>query len=384
MRIHSVMRGARTPRRPFLAVPATLGLLGVLATMGASATAAVTGSGPGAPALTGTWKRLPAAPVSKLPAAMAAVWTGHQMIIHGAYPSVTFAYRPATGTWVKLRPGPKALTIEASDIAVWTGSRMLVMGLTNGSYNPAANTWSPIARTIMPDEAAVVGWTGRIVIIWGGVCCAGSSDEGSAYRPSANSWQVLPVAPLRPRSSAAGAWTGRELIVAGGVSRAPGGLHAFGDAAAYNPLSRTWRKLAPMPISRWGAAGLWDGHELLVIGGWAGAGTTVRLTTRGLAYNPATNRWRWLPAMPHPRSGFAAVWTGHQVLVWGGLTAARIPPPHGEAYDPATNRWTDLPQAPLAGRGYPVAVWTGRRMIVWGGQTDTRAFTDGAAFTPSS
>jgi hypothetical protein len=345
----------------------------------------MTGSAPSAPTLAGTWKRLPAAPVSELPGAVVTAWAGHQMIIHGAYPSaVTFAYRPATNTWVKLRPGPKALTLEANDIAVWTGSRMLVMGLTNGSYNPAANTWSPIARIVKPDETAVVGWTGRIVIIWGGVCCSGSSNEGSAYRPSTNSWQVLPVAPLQPRRSAAGAWTGEELIAAGGVSEAPGGSNALRDAAAYNPISRTWRKLAPMPIGRWGATGLWDGHELLVIGGWVGAGDAERLATRGLAYDPATNRWRWLPAMRYPRSGFAAVWTGHQVLVWGGLTAARIPPPHGEAYDPATNKWTDLPQAPLAGRAWPVAVWTGSRMIVWGGQTDTRAFTDGAAFTPSS
>ena len=91
--------------------------------------------------------------------------------------------------------------------------------------------------------------------------------------------------------------------------------------------------------------------------------------------------------MPYLRSGFAAVWAGHQLLVWGGLTAANIPPPHGEAFNPATNRWTALPPAPLRGRALPTAVWTGRHLIVWGRYipsdgTSPKEFTDGAAYTP--
>jgi len=31
-------------------------------------------------------------------------------------------------------------------------------------------------------------------------------------------------------------------------------------------------------------------------------------------------RWRALPAMAFPRFGFAAVWTGRQLLVWGGTS----------------------------------------------------------------
>jgi hypothetical protein len=120
---------------------------------------------------------------------------------------------------------------------------------------------------------------------------------------------------------------------------------------------------------------VWDGKEVLFIGGYRGG--TNQLASHGLAYNPATNRWRWLPSMPYPRDGFAAVWAGHQLLVWGGLTAANIPPPHGEAFNPATNRWTALPPAPLRSRAGPTAVWTGRHFIVWGGD-----FTDGAVYTP--
>ena len=78
------------------------------------------------------------------------------------------------------------------------------------------------------------------------------------------------------------------------------------------------------------------------------------------------------------RSEFAAVWTGRQVLVWGGLTGTfqdQKIPPHGAAYTPAASRWSAMPMAPLRGRSNPAAVWTGRQMIVWGGTIPDRRKT---------
>jgi N-acetylneuraminic acid mutarotase len=187
---------------------------------------------------------------------------------------------------------------------------------------------------------------------------------------------MLPAAPLRPRAGASGAWTGRELVVAGGHDFRGGTDHPLRDAAAYNPATGTWRKLPPMPRTLEGGPALWDGREVLFLS---------ISSARGLAYNPARNNWRLLPAMPLPRAGFAAVWTGHRVLVWGGLAGrpALTPPAHGEAYNPATNQWTALPASPLRGRLSPTAVWTGRQMIAWGGQGATGTFfTDGTAYTP--
>jgi hypothetical protein len=135
-----------------------------------------------------------------------------------------------------------------------------------------------------------------------------------------------------------------------------------------------------MPATFIGWPALWDGREVLFLSTGS---------ARGMAYNPARNSWRRLPGMPLPRSGFAATWTGRHVLVWGGLTGGTptpVPPAHGEAYDPAANRWTALPVSPLRGRDLPVAVWTGRQMIVWGGylprQGPSLVFTDGAAYAP--
>jgi hypothetical protein len=326
------------------------------------------------------------------------VWTGRQMLIHGIAENYTtgktrgimLAYSPATGQWRRLASGPAPVMAQNGEIAVWTGTEMLIFGLTNAAYNPAANTWRPIARYNGPVGAVAV-WTGRQVILWGGGCCGGATAQGGAYTPATNTWQLLPPSPL-PARHVTGVWTGTEVIIAGGsrpLNGAPDGPATLADAAAYNPVTHTWRTLPPMPQARAGATAVWDGTEALFIAGTlAGARAPA---ADGAAFSPATGRWRQLPAMPFSRTGFAAAWTGHQVLVWGGLTGrygSQTVPPHGVAYDPAANRWSALPQAPLRGRANPLAVWAGDQLIVWGGQiVNPRGYTyprDGAAYRPAS
>ncbi len=405
----SALLTARRRRPPFLAITAGLGAAAVLATGGAASAqagtgaetatgAAVTGTAShrsltvtAVRALAGTWRKLPAAPaIAKSAGAMVSAWTGHEMIIHGirsgagggGVRGITFAYRPATRTWVRLANGPSSPSaFETNDVAVWTGSRMLVAGQTSAIYNPATNTWRKIARPGFSLDGAVTGWTGRRFLAWGGTCCEDTSHDGAAYNPATNTWRMLPTAPLARRADASGAWTGKELVVAGGVTRpVSGARRLLRSGAAYNPATNTWRRLPLMPRRRAGGPALWDGKEVLFLSA---------SSARGMAYNPVKNRWRLLPAMPLPRSGFAAVWTGHHVLIWGGLSGrfpTWAPPPHGEAYNPATNRWSALPASPLPGRADPLAVWTRHQMIVWGGniprETTTRSFTDGAAYTP--
>lgn len=132
--------------------------------------------------------------------------------------------------------------------------------------------------------------------------------------------------------------------------------------AGYNPTTRQWRTPAA------------TGH--------------VTLYPAGVAYSPVTNRWRTLPAADSGRVDHVAVWTGRTLLVWGGRTLRTgtwTTPRHGLAYDPSTNRWSALPTAPLRGRTGANGVWTGSQMIVWGGSSVGdlgTALTDGAAYTP--
>lgn len=59
----------------------------------------------------------------------------------------------------------------------------------------------------------------------------------------------------------------------------------------------------------------------------------------GAAYDPVTNTWTAVSTAgaPSPRSRHTAVWTGSNMIVWGGLPG---PTNAGAVYDPATDAWT--------------------------------------------
>ena len=89
-----------------------------------------------------------------------------------------------------------------------------------------------------------------------------------------------------------------------------------------------------------------------------------------------------MPAAPiGSRSGSVSVWTGRQMIVWGG-SAGGTRHTDGAAYTPATRTWTRIPSAPLPSRSNPNALWTGSRVIVWGGERGDAQLTDGAMYDP--
>jgi hypothetical protein len=112
-----------------------------------------------------------------------------------------------------------------------------------------------------------------------------------------------------------------------------------------------------------------------------------------LAPSDMVTRPTSMEGFPKPVQDHTAVWTGKVVLFWGGDEAfpkeddgyAPVDPigrADGGIYDPAADQWRPLPAAPLAGRFDHVAVWTGTEMLVFGGRDARQAFGDGAAFDP--
>jgi hypothetical protein len=93
--------------------------------------------------------------------------------------------------------------------------------------------------------------------------------------------------------------------------------------------------------------------------------------------------WRTMPAAPiATRGDAAAVWTGHEFLVWGGHAHGRAYA-DGAAYDPATRSWRVIAPSPLSPRYAPAHVWTGRELFVWGGEHGSERLTDGAVYDPA-
>ena len=105
---------------------------------------------------------------------------------------------------------------------------------------------------------------------------------------------------------------------------------------------------------------------------WGGlSGAYPQDVNTGGQYDPAQDTWTPTATLdaPSARIGFTSVWTGARILIWGGSRySANSAFNTGGRYDPATNSWTSTTTvgAPTPRRGH-VAVWSGREMLVWGG-----------------
>jgi N-acetylneuraminic acid mutarotase len=99
------------------------------------------------------------------------------------------------------------------------------------------------------------------------------------------------------------------------------------------------------------------------------------------AYNPVTRQWREI-ATGSPSGPSATVWTGTQVVMWGGGCCADYRA-DGWSYDPKADAWTPMPTGPLAGRRAP-GVWTGKELVVVGGSNEETTYADGAAYNPTT
>lgn len=171
------------------------------------------------------------------------------------------------------------------------------------------------------------------------------------------------------------------LLLAGCGSRAA----PAESEAPWNELSSGWSRLPAPPILRARAASVWTGREILVWGGDTDLGGTHH--AEGAAYDPATGEWSELPQSPlSARSSPAAVWTGVEMVIWGGWTGRGhgVALGDGAAYDPQTGSWRMLPSAPLGHRVPAAAVWTGREIVVWGDASRFAEDVDGAAYDPEA
>src|SRR4029077_4968222 len=149
----------------------------------------------------------------------------------------------------------------------------------------------------------------------------------------------------------------------------------------------TGTSTANAPDPRWGHTAVWTGSEMIVWGGDASAFIFEYLNTGG-RYNPSTDSWTGTSTAnaPDPRWGHTAVWTGSEMIVWGGGGDSGDLNTGGR-YNPSTNSWTatSTTGAP-ADREQHTAVWTGSEMIVWGG-TPGSSHTDlntGGRYNPST
>lgn len=328
-------------------------------------------------------------------------WTGKEMVLWTGRGfsdrPIGALYDPDLDRWRPMADAPLS-TPRREFSSVWTGRELIVYGgvgdpsnqvLRDGArYDPAADAWSLVSALNAPLRASHRAiWTGREMFLWGGVPGenGGPSSVGSgwSYEPEHDRWLAMPVLgqPTPPRSPMLRnlVWTGRELVVWTGTEPRRG--------ARYRPDLEMW-----LPMSSAGAPPgdllhvpfVWTGTEALF---WTGQ---TGWTMEGARYDPERDAWTPMDAIGRPsaRIRFASVWTGYELMIWGGESIGRYLG-DGARYDPVTDSW-----APIASEGAPsprvgaASVWTGREWFVWGGFSSflpgggDRRRVDGAMYDP--
>ncbi|TLZ72168.1 MAG: hypothetical protein E6K10_02965 [Methanobacteriota archaeon] len=119
-----------------------------------------------------------------------------------------------------------------------------------------------------------------------------------------------------------------------------------------------------LPGARYGASALWTGTEILIFGGatWTGDWNDT------LHFNPVTKVLRYGTNMTSTRSFAPTVWTGHYAYLFGGAWGLDQIRYDALRYDPQTEAMVVVPNSRLP--GFPrqiTATWDGTRAIIFGG-----------------
>ena len=303
-----------------------------------------------------------------------AVWTGSEMIIWGGSSGSSLntggRYDPSIDSWTPTST-TNAPTARELHTAVWTGSEMIVWGglgaglfNTGGRYNPSTDSWTATSTINAPDARAAhtAVWTGSEMIIWGGFLF----NTGGRYHPSTDTWTATTTvnAPsARYRHTAV--WTGTQMIIWGGYNN----VSFFNTGGRYNPNIDSWTATSTTnaPTARADHTAVWAGGEMIV---WGGGGPAS-----GAAYLNTGARYPEESDAPAPTPTATATATP-------GIGT-------GGKYNLSADSWiaTSITNAPDA-RAAHTAVWTGSEMIIWGGE-DGNLHNDGGRYcaqapTPTS
>ena len=289
-------------------------------------------------------------------------------------------YDPSTDTWTATT-NTGAPVERFAHTAVWTGNEMIIWGgfgnssylNTGARYHPATDSWTPTSPTNAPSGRAshTAVWTGTEMIVWGGGGDSESSSNGltsgGRYDPITDTWMTTNGNAPGVQYQHTAVWTGSEMIVWGGL----GNCACCGycnDGGQYHPSIDSWTSTSILnaPSARDGHTAVWSGTEMIVWGGFDG----FHGVNTGGRYNPGTDSWTATSTTNAPagRSSHTAVWTGGEMIGWGGSDSVGNNLNTGGRYNPSTDSWTatSTTNAP-DGRGHHTSVWTGSEVIVWGG-----------------
>ena len=254
-----------------------------------------------------------------------------------------------------------------------SGESLYVPQIGSPSCTPDSWTQTSVLPALADHKAV---WTGTEMIVFGAIkLFPGWRGVGVRYNPVTDTWR--PIARGGPDYPDAVVWTGNQAIVWNRLQN--------GGGARYDPATDLWTSISSVnaPSARFDATAIWTGEQMILWGGntdFTNASNPSSPVNSGGRYNPHTDTWTptSIAGAPTERSLHGAIWTGSRMVAWGGKISATIRTDTGGRYDPVTDTWTATSTVGAAtGQDGPRMVWTGTEMIVWGGGGSLDIFSGG-------
>lgn len=314
----------------------------------------------------GTWRAIPDAPLAPA-VAYAAVWTGTDAIVLGldgdaANPEPSaVAYDVAHDQWRRLADPPSGVAMQlrsgssaglVPDGTAWTGRELLVATQMGDvfAYDPLQDTWTARPAALEPLKLVAVSARGVLA----------RSEQGWWWQEAASTgWQAVPLPALGVDYTLLSVLDANTLVA----------THADGStftSSVFDADTKTWQEgpaVVGPPITRDEIRALGvNGLLVLSAEGYSGLhgvaydpllGSTLpfkmgehsnALTVTGIPWwthdwkllDPHTAAWEELPSYENFDGFGAAVWTGSEIVFFGGNNSASRSPLTGQvaAYTP--------------------------------------------------
>ncbi|MCR9143969.1 MAG: DUF6519 domain-containing protein [bacterium] len=228
--------------------------------------------------------------------------------------------------------------------------------------------WTPLASmTIARQRPAVAVLNGRIYVAGGsrGGAGGGGRTEHEEYDPLTNLWRNRAALPAANGQLASAVYRDR-MYVFGGSTWSGSTLTGVTDTTrVYDPTTDAWTSLAALPTPRSNGSAVAVDGRIYVIGGDSNPSSGVALSANE-AFDPDANAWSVRADMPTARTNSAVAVLNDRVYVFGGNQVTNAGLNALEVYDPAADSWTTRAPMPFSGFGMIAAVVDHRIHVIGG------------------
>ena len=285
-----------------------------------------------------TWTTGTAIPVATSEIISAEV--GGKLYTFGGFIDFTFkptksarVYDPATGNWSSIAPLSVGLThagVAADDTTIYFAGGYpgngpdgnQTFGTTHAfKYTPSTNTYTDLPNLPVARASGALAKLGNVLYYISGSQVTNRSDVTNVYALDltnlAAGWVTKASLPA-PRNHAGAVTLNGAIYVVGGQTGNDETLIAQSSLYRYNVAANTWTTLAAMPTG--GRSHITDSTfvrngRIVVL---AGQNAYEKSLSSNLEYNPETNTWRTLNALPAARFSGAGHLLGNGKVIYTG------------------------------------------------------------------